>query len=170
MRQWPLFSSLSAEWAILLSKALLCSLCLALLNCPDQPICMRGWKTCCLCALLFPGWVPHPSLSLPTLPLLWVVILDSFVLMPPFYRPISLIPAFIISLLSQGLLSIQYCIYRTGFLLHPPCPSISVPRSKGRNCFASQKARGVIFMWWIFLFSLALICSEYFCKSAHPRS
>lgn len=108
----------------------------------------EGLKDVFPCASLFPGWVPNPSLSLPTLPLRWVVILDSFVLMPPFYQTISFIPAFIISLLSQGL--IQSCISRTGSLL-PPSPSkhlcsSPVPHSEGRNRFASQKASGVTFI------------------------
>ena len=91
-----------------------------------------------------------------------------------FYQSISLIPAFIIPLLPPGLLRIQYRSYWTGSLFPPSLSkhlcSSPVLRNKGRNCFASQKARGVLFIWQLFLFSLALICSEYFLhKCSSPK-
>lgn len=147
------------------SSPLLSVPCPTLLSTPSH---LREWLKD---VLPLPGWAPNPSLTLPTLPLLWVITSDSFVLMPPFYQTISLIPAFI-SFLSQGLLRIQYCSYWTGSLLPPPCPSISAYphfHTVKAGIALLHKKQEEFFIRWLFLFSLPLICS-IFAKVLIPEA
>lgn len=48
--------------------------------------------------------------------------------------------------------------------------SSSVPCGADSNRTAFRKARGVLLVWWLFLFSLARIRTEYSCRSVLRRS
>lgn len=131
---------------------------------PSHAACMRGRRKSCPCLAS-----PSPSLTLPAL----VVTPDSSAPMPPVSQTISPIPAVNLSSFSRP---------AQDALCHlldqvPSPPSLSThPRSSSVPCGADsnrttfQKARGVLLVWWLFLFSLAQIRTEYSCRSVLRRS
>lgn len=131
---------------------------------PSHAACMRGRRKSCPCLAS-----PSPSLTLPTL----VVTPDSSAPMPPISQTISSIPAVILASFSrpaQDALShlLDQVPSPPSLSTHPH--SSSVPCGADSNRTAFQKVRGVLLIWWLFLFSLAWIRTKYSCRSVLCRS